>query len=125
MPTKKETKVWIYLTKRDKSGVRFLSQFRGKEEVSPTRLKDVADLSLPPANTQKLTEIIYEARLEWEPWIESAASFDDIKDKIKRRGYTNIPISFIPEVGSNNITLTPEIYTSNLNKTKIMTRRKV
>jgi hypothetical protein len=121
----KETKVWIYLTRRDKSGVRFLSQFRGKEEVSPTRLKEVANLNLPPANTQKLTEIVYESRLEWEPWIESADSFDNIKDKIKKRGYTNLPISFIPEVRSNNIALTPEVYTSNLNKTKIMTRRQV
>jgi hypothetical protein len=72
-----------------------------------------------------LTEIVYESRLEWEPWIESADSFDNIKDKIKKRGYTNLPISFIPEVRSNNIALTPEVYTSNLNKTKIMTRRQV
>jgi len=80
---------------------------------------------LPFANNQKLTEIVYELRLDWEPWIESADSFDNIKDKIKKRGYSNLPISFIPEVGSNNITLTPEVYTSNLNKTKIMTRRQV
>lgn len=125
MPAQKETKVFIYLTRRDKNGVRFLSQFRGKEAVSPTRIKELTELNLPPANTQKLNEIIYDSRLEWEPWIESADSFDNIKEKIKKRGYANLPISFIPEVGSNNITLTPEIYTSSLNKTKIMTRRQV
>jgi hypothetical protein len=93
--------------------------------VPPTRLQEMTGMSLPTTNVQKLTEIVYESRLEWEPWIESADSFDNIKEKIKRRGYTNLPISFIPEVGSNNIALTPEIYTSNLNKTKIMTRRQV
>jgi len=102
-----------------------LSQFRGKEEISPTRLKELTNLNLPSATTQKLTEIVYESRLEWEPWIESAESFDAIKEKVKKRGYSSLPISFIPEVGSNNIALTPEIYTSNINKTKIMIRRKV
>lgn len=125
MAANKQTKVWIYLTRRDKNGVRFLSQFQGNEEISPTRLKDINELNLPPANTQKLSEIIYEARLEWEPWIESADSFDGLKEKIKKRGYVNLPISFIPEVGSNNISLTPQVYTTSLNKTKIMIRRQV
>jgi hypothetical protein len=123
MPT--EIKVWIYLTKRDRSGVRFLSQFRSKEKISPTRLKEINELNLPISNAQKLSEIIYESRLEWEPWIESADSFDDIKKKIRNRGYKNLPISFLPEVGSNNISLVPEIYTLNLSKAKIMTRRQV
>lgn len=124
MPTK-QTKVWIYLTRRDKNGVRFLAYFQGIEEISPTRLKEVESLNLPAAITQKLNEIIYESRLEWEPWIESADSFDHLKSKIKKRGYLNLPISFIPELGSNNITLTPSVYTTSINKTKIMTRRQV
>ncbi|MBM3206898.1 MAG: hypothetical protein FJZ43_04740 [Candidatus Staskawiczbacteria bacterium] len=94
-------------------------------EISPTRIKNIADLSIPTENIQKLDEIIFQSRLEWEPWIESANSFDVIKNKIKKRGYSNIPISFIPETGSNNINLTPEIHTSNLIQTKTMVRRQV
>jgi len=125
MAIQEQIKVWIYLTRRDKSGVRFLSQFRSKMEISPTRIKNIADLSIPTENIQKLDEIIFQSRLEWEPWIESANSFDVIKNKIKKRGYSNIPISFIPETGSNNINLTPEIHTSNLIQTKTMVRRQV
>lgn len=123
MPTK-QVKVWIYLTKRDKNGVRFLSQFRGKEEIAVVRVKDLTLFNLPDQYTQKLSEIIYESRMLWEPWIESAESFDEIKEKIKKRGYKNLPISFSPEFGSNNITLVPEIYTANFEKNHTMLRRK-
>jgi len=125
MTIQKQIKVWIYLTRRDKSGVRFLSQFRSKKEISPTRIKNIAELNIPPENAQKLDEIIFQSRLEWEPWLESADSFDIIKNKIKKRGYYNIPISFVPETGSNNINLAPEIYISSLIQTKVMTRRQI
>jgi len=121
----RQTKIWVYLTRRDKTGARFIAQFRGTEEIAPTRLKDVSELHLPSNYEQKMTEIIYAARLEWEPWIESNDTFDDLKIRIKKRGFTNLPLSFLPEIGSNNITLVPEVYTTSINKTKIMTRRGV
>lgn len=114
----------MYLTKRDKTGVRFLSQFKGQEDIPVVRVKDLNVLNLPDTYTQKLSEIIYDSRMQWEPWIESAESFDEVKKKIKKRGYTNIPISFSPEFGGSNIALVPEVYTANLEKSKTMLRRR-
>lgn len=120
-----ETKVWVYLTKRNKEGVRFIAQFKGNEEISPTRITDFSNLGLDVSYVNQLMNVVYEARLLWEAWIETGDSFDAMKAKIKKRGYTNLPISFLPEVGGNNFLSSPTIYTRNFNKTKIMTRKKV
>ena len=119
-----ETKIWVYLTKRDKKGIRFLSEFKGKEEIPPTRITDFSNLGLQANYIQQLDQVIYESRLLWESWMESADSFDEITTKLKRRGYSNLPISFIPEIGSNNFALAPVINTYEIEKTKLMLRKK-
>ena len=120
-----ETKVWVYLTKRDRKGIRFLSQFKGIEVISPTRMTEFDNLGLPASYVQQLDEVIYESRLLWESWIESAESFDEITIKLKKRGYSNLPISFIPEIGGNNFASAPIINTYGVEKTKLMVRRRV
>lgn len=120
-----ETKVWVYLTRRDKEGVRFIALFRGNEEISPTRITDFSNLGLEASYINQLKNITYESRLLWEPWIETNKSFDLIKTKLKKRGYDNLPLSFLPEIGGNNFLSSPMISTHNFTKTKIMTRKMI
>lgn len=87
-----ESRIWLYLTKRDKSGVRFITQFLGKK-ISSTRLKNIDDLRLSVQEKETLSKTLYESRLLWEPWLESVDDFEEFRNKLKNRGYKNVPIS--------------------------------
>jgi len=56
--------LYLYLARRDKSGIRILDG--------------------------QITQIIYDARMLWEPWVESANTFEELRASLKIRGYTNI-----------------------------------
>lgn len=96
---KPKSKLYLYLTKRDKKGVRFLAEMTGNEQLA-TRLKD---LSLIVSNHREdLSQIVYDARMMWEPWIESAESIDILRQKLKLRGFVNLPLSNNMEMKSEN-----------------------
>lgn len=116
------TKIWFYLLKRDKSGVRFITQFSGRK-IPATRLKNLKDLNLPIQDQEALKKIIYESRLNWEPWLESIDSFDVLRDKLKIRGYKNIPMSYSFEYDGINYFKIPQINTNNIKSIKTMLRR--
>lgn len=89
--------LYLYLTKRDKKGIRILSKFLAAEHI-PERLTDLSQLSISIGVLKDLEQIIYDSRMLWEPWIESASTYDQLKINLKKRGYTNIPMSAQPEL---------------------------
>lgn len=40
---------------------------------------------------QKVQEELFKNRMEYELWIESAGSFNELKESLSKRGYTNLP----------------------------------
>ncbi len=113
--------IYLYLTRRDKTGVRFVAKFLG-QELLPTRLDDVESLNLPVNWTNQIKQIIYDSRMLWEPWIESSDSFDDLKNLLKVRGYTNVPINAQPEF-SASLKDKQSVNLSNFPKKKTMLRK--
>ena len=95
----KITDVYIYLGKRDKGAIRILYIGRGLPLMA-TRIDDVQTIGLPLEIASELKQIIYDNRIYWEPWIESADSFADFRAALKIRNYVNIPQSSQPEVYS-------------------------
>jgi hypothetical protein len=95
---------YIYLAKRDKKGIKILTTFMSQNHI-PERIKDLSIIPLDPTVYQKVSQMIYDERLNWEPWIESAATYDDLKAKLKKRGYTGIPLSSQPEIYTENIVI--------------------
>ena len=93
---------YIYLAKRDKKGIKILTIFLSQNHI-PERLKNISDIPLDPNVSQKIEQIIYDNRLNWEPWIESAGTYEDLKAKLKKRGYIGIPLSSQPEIYSESI----------------------
>ena len=53
--------IWIYLGRRDKSGVKILSQFRGKK-IIVSRVSNLADLQLPIDYHEIISKEIYDNR---------------------------------------------------------------
>jgi hypothetical protein len=39
----------------------------------------------------EIANTIHENRMLWEPWIESAKDFQDLKESLRERGYTDLP----------------------------------
>lgn len=88
---------YIYLAKRDKRGIKILTMFQSQNHI-PQRANSLSNIPMDVNVLQKIQQIVYENRLSWEPWIESAATYDELKVKLKKRGYTGIPMSQQPAV---------------------------
>jgi hypothetical protein len=112
----------IYIARRDKTGVKLLTQLRGKK-ILASHLENVDDLRLPSDYKNFIKKSIYENRLLFEPWIESANDYLALRSQLKLRGYSNIPLSNIQEYGSITSAISPEIYTKNINQIKVMVRK--
>jgi len=95
---KNNSDLYIYLARRDKSGVRIIAKLKGKEQL-PTRIsiEDLANFQLPVAWYNTISQILYDNRMLWEPFIQSVDTFDNFRNNMKTRGYSNIPLSSQPE----------------------------
>lgn len=118
----KITDLWLYLGRRDKRGVRIIAKLRGREQL-PVRVEDVSVLQLPPVWQTEIAQIVYDSRMEWEPWVESASTFDELRSSLKLRGYTKIPVTSQPEFTSATVS-TPQINNSYLPEKKTMVRKR-
>lgn len=116
------TTLWLYLARRDKRGVRVLTLLTGRPQ-NPVRLTDLGLLQLPEAWQAEIERVIDEERMLWEPWIESAPTFDELRERLKTRGYTGLPLNGQPQFTRSDLLSPPQINVSNLPKPKKMVRR--
>lgn len=118
----KKTDLYLYLGRRDKGGVRILAKFSGRPQLA-VRVGGLAPLQLPVGWDAQLSQIIFDSRMLWEPWIESADVFDDLRASLKIRGYLNIPVSAQPEFVPAIVQL-PTVNVSHLpHKTRMLRKR--
>lgn len=90
------TTLWLYLARRDQTGVRILARLKSRPQLA-VRISDLTPLNLPLSMQTEITQLIYDERMLWEPWVESADTFDDLHLRLKNRGYTSLPINGQPE----------------------------
>ena len=74
------------MARRDKKEIKILTTFNG-QKIPPTRVKSVQQLGLGKDLSSKIEVAIYEDRLLWEPWIEGAEDFQELRTSLKNRGY--------------------------------------
>jgi hypothetical protein len=48
-------------------------------------------MGLSPELTEEIDQIIYDNRMLWETWVQSAANFNALKANLVKRGYSNLP----------------------------------
>jgi hypothetical protein len=63
-------------------------------------------------------KMLYEARLE------TAASYNELRDRLKERGFTNLPMGEIPMIHFTNVHKAPKANTSGCKVVKTMLRKK-
>jgi len=79
-------KIYLYLARRDKKGLRLISVLDGPA-TPPVRLSNVKLLNLPRNMEGEVGRIVHDNRMYWEPWLESAASYEALKKSLRGRGY--------------------------------------
>lgn len=114
--------VWIYLGRRDKTGIKLVSQFNGKK-ILATRIKNLADINMPIDYHDAIQSIIYDNRFLYEPWIESAEDFTTLRNNLKLRGYTNVPLTNVNLYGAMSSLTAPEINTTTIPQAVTMIRK--
>lgn len=83
-------RVYLYLAERNKEDIKVLSIIKGNQ-IYPTKVNDVKQLSLPKEYASKISRTVYENRMHWDLWIESAENYAALKKSLKNRGFKNIP----------------------------------
>lgn len=82
-------RMYLYLGRRDRKGARVVMVLDGPE-TTPVRVTDLKSIQLPTAVFDSVERIIYDNRMYWEPWIESAESYEELKKSLHKRGYRDL-----------------------------------
>jgi len=125
-------KAYLYLARRDKKGFKLLSVFNSEKKLAASRMSNISQLSLPKTLESQIQQSISKDDMLWEPWLETADNFNDLKKSLTNRGYTNLPIHdsprhtvvnfyFSDEKKKQDSIITPD--TSKLEQPKTMLRR--
>jgi hypothetical protein len=81
----------LYLAKRDKKGVIFLSLFEG-ERIGKVTINDISTLGLNEENEKTLKSFYQKYYMDYEMILESAVDLKSLKQKLLEKGFTNLPI---------------------------------
>lgn len=104
---KPSNEIYVYLAKRDKSTVKILASFTYGTKVYPTKI-DQNKIDMLGMNAQASSSMkrqMWENRMDYEMFVETADSFEDLKSSLRDRGYSHLPnhqISSITNPGRIN-----------------------
>jgi len=87
-------KLYLYLARRDKKGIRVLSVISGNDYFPPTRVKSIEELGLPDKMESIISKEVLENKMLWELWIEGAENYIALRNALKKRRYKNLPLSY-------------------------------
>ena len=87
-----KTNLYLYLAKRDKKGIKIVSVFQGNR-TNFQKINDIGKLGLPKNMEDRINQVKYDERMNWELCIESAKDFKDLLHILVNRGYKNLPTS--------------------------------
>lgn len=71
--------------------MKLITVFLG-ESIITSKINDVKELKLPQLWERKIQQIIDENKMLYEPYIESAKDFNELKERLKGRGYSDLPM---------------------------------
>lgn len=119
-----QNQIYIYLAKRDKKGIKLLANFPHKTKTYPIKIKteNLEDFQFSFQIRNLLYLEIEKNKLNYELYLESAPSFNELKKSLTKRGYKNLPIQqFNLRLEESNQTVNESLF---LNKKSLMIRKK-
>ena len=116
-------RLYLYLASRSKQGIKLITVLQG-ESIVTSRVKDISNLSLPQVWERKIYQIIQDNKMLYEPWIESAKDFEELRGRLEGRGYKNVPMGTNPMLRLEAYSKAPMVDTSSCDIQKTMLRKK-
>jgi len=107
-------RIYIYLAKRNKKGIKLLVVLSDSNNYPATKIADATKIGLSPELQSKISKQAHEDRMLWELWIESASDFADLKHKLTKRGHTELPMFASPLFNNYQSPIVEEIKKQNL-----------
>lgn len=87
-----KNKVYLYLARRDKKGIKILTSFNHSDAYFPTKVTDLKQLNLSEDLYKSINKEVSENKMLYELWIQSSDSFENLKKSLYKRGYSNLPL---------------------------------
>lgn len=94
------------------------------QQMVNSTLSNLSELHLPQIWEKKVAQIIHENRMLYEPRIETARSYNELKDRLRERGFVDVPNGASPLLHLKAYSRAPVADTSAFHIRKTMTRRK-
>lgn len=88
-------RLYLYLASRSKNGIKLVTVLQSETSVN-TDVTDLKSLSLPDVWQNKIARIIYDNRMLYQPRMETAKDFNELRTRLKGRGYDNLPMGACP-----------------------------
>jgi hypothetical protein len=114
--------VYIYLQRRNKSDVRIIGTISSSQEIKASRLNEIDHLGLSAGDRSELKMTLMNYLLDWEPWIESASNYHELRERLIKRGINVPPSANTPIINFEAIEV-PKATVVKINKNKTMIRR--
>jgi len=89
---------FLYMARRDKFTVEFISTSDSKNKDFYKRNLQVNQINLNNEQKFQLEKIYYPNRMDWELIVEEAADINQIRDRLRKRGYKYVPTSFYHQI---------------------------
>lgn len=87
-------------------------------------LNDLSILKLPQTWDKRIQQIIFDNRMLYEPWIESAKNFNELKSRLQSRGFSDVSSGVNPLLDLAAYSKAPIADTSECHVRKTMMRKK-
>jgi len=92
--------------------------------IITSRVTNISELKLPQLWDSQIKKIVHDNRMLYEPWIESAFNYKELKERLLGRGYKNLPMGPNPMLNIFvNPKEAPKIESSNFKLKRTMTRK--
>jgi hypothetical protein len=116
-------KLFVYLASRSKAGIKLITTLKGDQAVNST-LDDLSKLKLPPVWERQIKKIIHDNRFLYEARIESASDYNELRERLKNRGFKDLPMGANTLLRLGDTGKAPQADTSSCNVKRTMIRKR-
>lgn len=116
--------LYVYLANRNKKGVKLLTTLKSETPVH-SKLIDLTSLNLTQTKQAELEELIQKDSMHFEAWVETAKSYAELKEKLKERGYADIPMGPTSLLKTSGYGSKPVAKIKSVGSPSTMLRRKI
>jgi len=116
-------RLYLYLASRAKKGIKLITVLQSQEPVNAP-VRDLSELNLPQKWEQEISRIIRENKMLYTPHMETATDYNELRERLKGRGFTNIPMGVVPALHMQAYKKAPAADTSSVKVKRTMLRKK-